>query len=82
MMIFLLRGTTEYTKEYADMIDLLKKANFNIFEDNKKRLCIMFYGVERLVQMSQLLNIELIINTTFIEKDGYPTLEIYNDWRE
>ena len=81
-MIFLLHATEEYTKQFNEMVDLLKHANFNVFKDKKDRLCIMFFGVERLVQMSQILKQELIINTEFIKTDDYPTIEIYNSWRE
>ena len=81
-MIFLLRATSEYTSDFPEMIDKLVINKFNVFKDDKGRWCTMILDTKRLVQMSQLLKEELIIDTTFIENDGHPTLEIYNDWRE
>ena len=64
------------------MIDLLMDNRFNVFKDNKGMWCILIVSVDRLVQISQLLKQELIINSDFMENDGHPTIEIYNDWRE
>lgn len=81
-MIFLLRATSEYTSDFPEMIDKLVINKFNVFKDNRDRWCIMINNTERLIQVSQLLKEELIISTDFIEDDGHPTLEIYNNWRE
>ena len=82
MMIFRLHATAEYTEEFSEMIKLLVDNKFNVYKDNTGMWCIMFNSTDRLIQMSQLLEEELVINTDFMKLGEHPILEIYNYWRE